>query len=343
MLAQTRYWPQADRLENVIATVRAVSGGYASDEAIGTALGAGRGRAYASRQGRYYRLASEILGFTRRIRKNVSRPTLLGRKLLRSDKAQQRKILTRQILTRQVFQNVLGILAASGNQVSRRELESTIASLANTTPGMARRRLRTIIAWLEYLKIARSKNEKVILQKLPISVNKIEIGDPEVPVLPKQRQMKLFREVSRRKMKALGFLKYEVDATRRERADATHERLRTLLARRIRRSNVWPTYNDLVDLAARIDNQDFIIEVKSRGKRVKDQVRKGISQLYEYRYLEGLPEAKLVLLIETAFSGKEKWLLDYLVKDRGIYVVWDATGDKLFTTKEGRENLPFMR
>jgi len=341
-LIQTRDWPQADKLENVVATVRAVSSGHATDLAIGTSLGTKRGKPYNERQGRYYRLASEILGLTRRIRKNVSSLTPLGRRVLSKNVAQQDEILTRQMLRIPIFQTVLGILTTSGNKISRRRLEIATEPLADTTRGMAHRRLSTVIGWLEHLGIVERKCGKVILRQLPSSIDKIKISHPEVPVLPKGGPSKLFRAISRRKMEASSSIRFEVDATKRERANATHERLRTLLAKRIKSCNVWPTYNDLVDLAARIGKEDFIVEVKSRGKNLREQVRRAISQLYEYRYLEDLPNAKLVLLIESPLLGRDSWLLDYLTKDRGIYVIWDASGDRLFTTKDGEE-LPFMK
>jgi len=51
----------------------------------------------------------------------------------------------------------------------------------------------------------------------------------------------------------------------------------------------------------------------------------------------------LVLLLEEPLSGRDEWLLDYLIGDRGIHLVWDASNDKLFTTDEGKKNLPFMK
>jgi len=127
-----------------------------------------------------------------------------------------------------------------------------------------------------------------------------------------------------------------------ERAKSIHERLRSLLAERIKRFGFLPTYNRYIDLAVSINSQDFIIEVKSSGK-VHEQVRRGISQLHEYRYLQCLPNAKLVLLLEKPLTGRVEWLLDYLINDRGIYVIWDASNDRLFTTEEGEKNLPFMQ
>lgn len=141
---------------------------------------------------------------------------------------------------------------------------------------------------------------------------------------------------------ASAIIKFEVDRVKTERANMTHERLRSTLANRIKRLGFVPTYNRYIDLAVRMANRDFIIEVKSSGN-VRAQIRRGISQLYEYRYLQSLPDAVLVLLLEKPLSGENRWLLDYLIEDRGICVLWDDRDDELFTTGKCMEKLPFMR
>lgn len=337
----TKEWAQADRLDNVVLAVRAVSKGKHSDKSIGEALGDSRRKPYGARQGRYYRKASEILGFTKRIRTNVSILTTLGRRLIRTNEAGEREILVNAVLQRdQIIQTVLGVLSASNGKVSRSELYEAIRSLVSTTDKMVDRRLDTTISWLDYLKLVRKVDNTLILLSAPSSLNKVEISDSKVPVLPRLGETKLFKEVNRRRRNAADLIRYEVNAARLERARITHERLTALLAKRIRLCNALPTFNNLVDLAARVENQDFIIEVKSAGRRVIEQVHKAVSQLYWYRYLEALADAKLVLLIEKPLSPE---LIDYIVKDRGIYVIWDAANEELFTTEKGKTDLPFMR
>ena len=84
-----------------------------------------------------------------------------------------------------------------------------------------------------------------------------------------------------------------------------------------------------------------MIEVKT-SENVRSQVRKGISQLYEYRYLQALPSAQLVLLLEKPLEGNDEWMLDYVTKDREISVIWDNSNDKLFSTVDGLKHLPFL-
>lgn len=334
----TRDIPQADVLDNVITVVEAVSQGKSSFQDIARELG------LTERQGRYYRRAAEILGFIVRIpRQNVSTLTPLGHKLLRGNIGQKEQILTTQIFGVPIIQNVLGVLASSRGRATKRNLVRALwQAVPGTTQSMAERRLVTILSWLERLDIIRKSGRWVRIHHLPSSVSTIEISDPNVPVLPKPSDLRLYKKVHRRRREASRIIRFEVDMVKLERANAIHERLRSLLAERIKRFGVLPTYNRYIDLAARINSQDFIIEVKSSGK-VHEQVRRGISQLYEYRYLQCLPKAKLFLLLEKPLTGRVEWLLDYLINDRGIYVIWDASNDRLFTTEEGERNLPFMQ
>jgi hypothetical protein len=51
-----------------------------------------------------------------------------------------------------------------------------------------------------------------------------------------------------------------------------------------------------------------------------------VSQLYEYRYLQNKPPAKLVVVIENQPPVEKQWLLDYVVKDRKLLIAWDGDG-----------------
>ena len=101
--------------------------------------------------------------------------------------------------------------------------------------------------------------------------------------------------------------------------------------------------NDLVDLAARLAGLSFIFEVKSTtAHNARTQIRKGISQLYEYRYLQRAPDAKLVLVVENPLGKDLAWMAEYLVSDRGIFLVWDGDKKHLFCDKNIRPTLEFL-
>ncbi len=127
-----------------------------------------------------------------------------------------------------------------------------------------------------------------------------------------------------------------------ERADNAHRHLVNLVAERIKAQDSIPRYNYLIDLAARFDEIDFIFEMKSLTEaNTKSQIRSGLSQLYEYRYLQNLPNAKLVLVVENKPSAKFGWMVDYLESDRDILTIWDGD-DRLFGNKKTQTELPFL-
>lgn len=67
--------PQADELSKVITTVEAVYNDYKTDQKIADYVG------FTDRQGRYYRLAAEILGLLENDNNNASL-TQLGEELI---------------------------------------------------------------------------------------------------------------------------------------------------------------------------------------------------------------------------------------------------------------------
>jgi hypothetical protein len=329
--------PQADTLESVIATVEAVSQGKRSFQEIAQHIG------LQGRQGRYYRQAAEILGLIKKTsNKNVSALTPIGQTFLASTVKKREQILINQVLDAKVFQSVIGMMAASNGVSNRADLERSLSTLVlPTTEGMIDRRLSTILSWLETLNLIEREDNRVILKTIPSSINKLEISDVSIPVLPKPTDLKLFTEVNQRKIGASELIKFEVDRAKFDRANSEHERLRSLLADKIKACGEFPTWNKYVDLAVNMNGQDYIIEVKT-SQHVRSQVRRGISQLYEYRYLQARPKANLILMLEKPLSGANAWMLEYVTKDRGINVIWDDHDNELFSTPEGAANIPFL-
>ena len=64
--------------------------------------------------------------------------------------------------------------------------------------------------------------------------------------------------------------------------------------------------------------------------------------MYEYRYLQNKPAAKLILVIENPLSTKEQWRQNYLEQDRDVYLVWDGN-DELYGNERTRSELSFLR
>jgi hypothetical protein len=85
-----------------------------------------------------------------------------------------------------------------------------------------------------------------------------------------------------------------------------------------------PLYNALIDLYCDIQGRFYIFEMKSvTASNEVSQIRKAVSQLYEYRFLHGLKDAQLVIVLNR--EPREAWVIDYLVGDRSILICWVAS------------------
>ncbi|MCU1265722.1 MAG: hypothetical protein JWM21_2040 [Acidobacteria bacterium] len=110
----------------------------------------------------------------------------------------------------------------------------------------------------------------------------------------------------------------------REKANFQHRAIVNLLATRLRAAGINPLSNIFIDVAAEMPSKKMLFEVKScQSINMLSQVRKGVSQLYEYRYRHlSLRGAKPVLVLETRPSNESDWIVEYLIRDRGIALCW---------------------
>lgn len=209
---------------------------------------------------------------------------------------------------------------------------------------MAPRRLSSIVAWLEKLGIIVKADNKYFLssKKVNQEVKILEFTDIREPILPRSNDLREYETVNMRMAKALEDIIIYQNSAAVDRADNAHRKLVNLVADRIKQSGSIPRFNKLIDLATKNEDNDYIFEMKSITEvNAKSQIRSGLSQLYEYRYLQNLPEAKLVLVIEKSLPDKNNWMTEYLEKDRNVFLLWDGNNN-LFGTKQTKENLSFL-
>ena len=108
-------------------------------------------------------------------------------------------------------------------------------------------------------------------------------------------------------------------------ANAVHGRLLEELEDHLESLGYSVDTNKHIDAYTRLRTGPAYFEAKSiDAKNELSQVRKGISQLYEYRYRYGEPDASLWLLLSEAPT--EQWMIDYLEKDRDIRAIWFSDG-----------------
>jgi len=336
MIINSEDVPQANRLEEVINTVKAVANGACSYQDIAREL------EKQERHGRYYRKAAEILGFLR-TSSNSSELTSKGRTLLENPTITNPLILYSVLETR-IFQRFINYLELSPHGVEKNDiltfLGNVISSLESET---LERRFTTLRTWLSTLDLIRMENDFCILNREAVNnVGIFRFPEQNEPILPHTGNLSDYNIVATRNIKAQETIKVLIDHIKRERANRAHQMLVNLVATHIRSNNLLPKSNQLIDLATRVDNTDYIFEMKSITERnARRQIRRGISQLYEYRYLQNLPKAELVLVLEERAPENVTWMEEYLRKDHDIWLIWDGN-NKLNGLQETQDRFRFL-
>src|ERR1017187_1613801 len=142
---------QADSPDRVMGTIDAVARGARDDIAIAAAIGG-----LDARQGRYYRRAAEVLGFTTRDANHHSIVTTLGKEFANADSAVKQGLFVRAVLANPLFQRLLPFLEAKGTAgVSRNDAEKFLDEVAELgAASMVERRVSTYLGWLVKLGLA---------------------------------------------------------------------------------------------------------------------------------------------------------------------------------------------
>ncbi|MCX6938919.1 MAG: AAA-associated domain-containing protein [Verrucomicrobia bacterium] len=330
---------QANTPDRAIKCIIAVGNGARTDKEIAKAIGN-----LDARQGRYYRRATEALGFITRIKGNASELTSLGNEFFNSPVARRNIIFIQNLLKDPVIQRLLPFLhSRSQLGVSTKELASFLHAVAEIgTIGTAQRRASTYITWLKYFGLIAGNGSNLQATILPDSAPILHLKSDSEPILPRLFALNEYEEQARRVRSAREAVSFYVNHAAIERATASHESLVNLMAQRLRNHGAMPKANRYVDLSARCDGVDYLFEMKSTTEdNPHAQIRRGISQLYEYRYIQNIPAAKLVLVIENPLPRRFGWLEDYLVQDRDVLLVWDGNGS--FTCPQSVSTaLPFL-
>ena len=332
--------PQADNIFDVIRTVEAVASGATSYQMIADRI------QKVERQGRYYRKAAEIIGLITTPTPNHSILTPLGQQFIQSNPNIKNPVFIQAVLNVRLFQRLIPFLELNVvNGVSREEITDFISRVSDLTrDSMAHRRLSSVVSWLDELNLIERRNNKFYFRTSTVTDN-IDILDftsIDEPILPRTNDLKEYQTVYQRIANARETITIHRSSATLDRADNAHRQLVNMVAERIRRSNHIPRNNQLIDLATRVNNSDYIFEMKSTTiHNIRSQVRKGLSQLYEYQYLQNLPNANLVLVVENALPLSSGWMVDYLETSRNISLIWDGNNN-LYGTESTRRKFDFL-
>lgn len=120
----------------------------------------------------------------------------------------------------------------------------------------------------------------------------------------------------------------EVTQIKRQRSNLQHKILIQKMDEHLRNIGAIPFENEHIDLFAKIpDDGTFIFEMKSvTSENLLSQTRKGLSQLYEYRYRykdDVSPVDTITLCLVYPYEPSEiDWIQEYLCVDREIAICW---------------------
>ncbi|MCA9952841.1 MAG: hypothetical protein KDE48_24495 [Anaerolineales bacterium] len=123
----------------------------------------------------------------------------------------------------------------------------------------------------------------------------------------------------------------ETTRIKRQRRNFYHKILVDKMDGFLRNLGADPMESQHIDLYAQIPNDgSFIFEMKSGGPNLLAQIRKGLSQLYEYRfrYRSGLKDPITLCLVLYEKPGDISWVQEYLCSDRNVCLCWfDSNGE----------------
>lgn len=137
------------------------------------------------------------------------------------------------------------------------------------------------------------------------------------------------------------FIDTQAAVVAREKANIEHERIIQMINSYLQLLNVTSSNNIFIDLFTNISGVPFLFEVKTTTPtNYISQIRKGLSQLYEYRYRLNEPNAILCLILQN--KPKNSWVIDYLINDRNINVCWLADEVSFECPETCYENLKLL-
>jgi hypothetical protein len=139
----------------------------------------------------------------------------------------------------------------------------------------------------------------------------------------------------------------ELTRIKMQRRNLAHKELIDKMDSWLRQLGAQPKENDHIDLFAKIPGDgSFIFEMKSGGESILDQIRKGLSQLYEYRYRyrEALDDPHISLcLVLPGHPSAVPWVTKYLCEDREINMCWFDQNGNLVWPELCTNNMQVLR
>jgi hypothetical protein len=291
-------------------------------------------------------LAAESVGLLEPVLAGHSELTNEGANLADArQRPQRRDILIAAVLGSSFFRALLGYIESAGasgrSQTQMVDWMERNTDLTGLTP---ERRYSTARAWLEDLDLVTRASDGTLIAS-PFEVSSIALqSDPYQPLAVGRRALVPFNGSAPDPKTEVDSetVQYWMDRTRLERATQKHEEIVARAARLARDAGHDVSMNKFVDLFASGASGSYLFEMKTNNQtNTISQVRKAVSQLYEYQYQQSLESSRLVIALEAEPTGRASWTVEYLVEARGILPVWEK-GDAFSGPEVSLHRLPWL-
>jgi hypothetical protein len=337
--------PQADRTELLFRIVDAVNAGAKTDIEIAAALGG----AHVDRQGRYYRKAAESLDLLNPVHQNISTLTMRGKEIADSDQhAVRMKLMIDGAMASPVLRALVQDLHSERkDNVTSNEIRNWLLANTDLSPSTAGRRASSVRNYLTDLGLLTIESARSTpLGHTPTSLVVDTVLDDELSL----------KELASRSWSVLDPLPPPASSetqndhmivslrskAQMEQTNAKHEELVRRVAERARQAGFRCLRNSFVDLYVNNGDAGVLFEMKTNTtSNTISQVRKGVSQLYEYEYQQKLKDTPLSLVLQEEPKGASAWVTRYLVESRSILPVW-TEGESFTGHERSREALDWL-
>lgn len=134
----------------------------------------------------------------------------------------------------------------------------------------------------------------------------------------------------------------ELTRIKRQKQNLIHKELVDKMSEHLKQLGAKPLDNPHIDLYAPIPKDGaYLFEMKSGGENLLSQVRKGLSQLYEYRfrYKKDIDKDVKLCLVVPGDISEIPWIYEYLCADRKISVCWFNDTGQIVFPDECREEM----
>lgn len=162
--------------------------------------------------------------------------------------------------------------------------------------------------------------------------------DPNAPHSIRVYPLQKWSRRRRTGQTALEMLTALTDPAKLERANTQHFLLEKSIAALCTEVGLQASSNGHIDVLAQNEKESIIFEMKSANAwTARSQIRRALSQLFEYRYLYGnvlRPRIHLCVVIERKPKGQQGWLIEYL-DSVGVGIIWKNDEDDLLNCSEG--------